>query len=205
MKPTAESITKLRREAETAAAKAEAATAEGQDLTRRAERLAVLEDPAAEKVRAEGARYTEAGLKFAVEAERLAREARIAAAQLARDEAEEVRASAAKAARNAKTAAQAVADALEIFRAELARLATAAPRASGDCIRVPMPNVDSIRLNGWLAPELRGEGTSFNQRTYLEELALEFACVAAGLDKGALYSLEHAVWLADQALSEAKA
>lgn len=89
MKLNPENVTRLQAQAEAARQKASAAREEAEDLARRAARLECLEDADAPKARKDSARYAELAGRFEADATRLDREAAIAAATLARDQARE--------------------------------------------------------------------------------------------------------------------
>lgn len=204
MKYTAESIAKLTSQAETSARKAEAAGAEARDLAARAERLATLEDPQADRVRAEARRYAEAAEKYTSDAERLARERRIAQATYNRDTAAEIAATAGRAAKQAMKAAAIAADALAGFRQALRALAAEAPQAQADVVRMTAKGADSMALNALLGCELRGE-PRFSDRTPLQEIEAELRATAESLEGPAIHSLTQKLWIADLALQEAQA
>lgn len=205
MKFTTESIAKLTSQAETSAKKAEAAGAEARDLTARADRLATLEDPQADRVRAEARRYAEAAEKHTADAERLARESRIAQAQYNRDTAAEAVASAGRAAKQAMKAATIAADALDGFRQALRALAAEAPQAGADVVRMTSKGTaDEMALNILLGCELRGE-PRFSNRTPIQEIEAELRATAESLEAPAIHSLTHKLWIADQALQAAQA
>lgn len=89
MKLSTDTVTKLQAQAEAARQKAVAAREESEDLARRAARLECLEDADAPKARKDSGRYAEIADRFEADAARLEKEARTAAATLARDQAKQ--------------------------------------------------------------------------------------------------------------------
>lgn len=89
MKLNPENVNRLQTQAAAARAKAAAAAEESEDLARRAARLECLEDADAPRARKDSQRYAELAARFEADAARLDREAAIAGATLARDQARE--------------------------------------------------------------------------------------------------------------------
>lgn len=164
MKLSTANVDKLRAQAAQAREKSAAAFEEAADLARRAERLAILEDPAAGEAKKSAARFVELAQRFEGEAGKLEKEASIAAATLARDEAREELRELEAALAPVREAIEAGARAYGELEAATKRFEETVPAGELALNAMPFPQFDTSRRAGVEAfqSQVRGQRSALD-------------------------------------------